>query len=101
MEIILLKDFPSTHTDCNLVSVSSESLNENHLFEKYSVTDSLSNMVEKGYFIGDSLLFTAITIGVIVVFGIFLRQGVANKLLPLQLALNSEFTLFQREPLKK
>ena len=29
-------------------------------------------MVEKGYFIGDSLLFTAITIGVIVLFGIFL-----------------------------
>ena len=29
-------------------------------------------MVEKGYFIGDSLLFTAITIGVIVVFAIFL-----------------------------
>ena len=29
-------------------------------------------MVEKGYFIGDSLLFTAITIGVIVVFGTFL-----------------------------
>ena len=69
---MLLKDFPSTYTDCNLVSVSSESLNENHLFEKYSVTDSLSNMVEKGYFIGDSLLFTAITIGVIGVFGIFL-----------------------------
>ena len=40
--------------------------------KKYPVTDSLSNMVEKGYFIGDSLLFTAITIGVIVVFGIFL-----------------------------
>ena len=36
------------------------------------MTDSLSNMVEKGYFIGDSLLFTAITIGVIAVFGIFL-----------------------------
>ena len=69
---MLLKDFPSTYTDCNLVSVSSESINENHLCEKYSVTDSLSNMVEKGYFIGDSLLFTAITIGVIAVFGIFL-----------------------------
>ena len=29
-------------------------------------------MVDKGYFIGDSLLFTAITCGVIVVLGIFL-----------------------------
>ena len=32
----------------------------------------LANMVDKGYFIGDSLLFTAITCGVIVVLGIFL-----------------------------
>ena len=29
-------------------------------------------MVDKGYFIGDSLLFTAITCGVIVLLGIFL-----------------------------
>ena len=66
------KDYPFTFTNCNLVSVSSISLNVNHLFSKKSGEIILANMVDRGYFIGDNLLFTAITLGVIVVLGIFL-----------------------------
>ena len=71
MEMMLTKDFRFNHTDCNHVSVSSISSNVNHLFIENKVTSFL-NMVDQGYFIGDSLLFTSISIGIIIVLGMFI-----------------------------
>ena len=71
MEMMLTKDFQFNRTDCNRVSVSSISSNLNHLFIKNKAT-TFSNMVDQGYFIGDSLLFTSISIGIIIVLGMFI-----------------------------
>ena len=69
---MLPKVFPFTFTNCTLVSVSSISLNVNHLFSNKDGKIFFANMVDKGHFIGDSLLFTAITWGIIIVLGILI-----------------------------
>ena len=69
---MLPKDIPFTFINCILLSVSSISFNVNHLFSSNAGKILLANMVDKGDFIGDSLLFTAITWGIIVVLGILI-----------------------------